>query len=82
MVAAAAVLGTLDGECLRAPIAGCLRGLVHDGVPVAAGLKLAAIHPGDWQRKEAGIGYRAATIAARVLALAEEHTARRVAAAV
>ena len=35
-----------------------------------AGVKVAAVHPGDWQRKEAGIGTRAAVIAASVLQLA------------
>jgi hypothetical protein len=39
---------------------------------VGAGVKLAAVHPGNWQRKEAGIGYRAAAIAASVLALVEQ----------
>ncbi|HZS00212.1 MAG TPA: hypothetical protein VFE37_15970 [Chloroflexota bacterium] len=71
-VAAGALLGTLDGAAVRAPTAGSLRGLVHDRVAVPARLKLAAVHPGDWQRKEAGIGHRAATIAASVLALAEQ----------
>ncbi len=71
-VAAGALLGTLGGAPVRAPIAGSLRGLVHDQVVVPAGLKVAAVHPGDWQRKEAGIGHRAATIAASVLALAQQ----------
>ena len=70
-VALGAALGTLDGTTVCAPTAGCLRGLVHDAVAVRAGAKLAAVHPGDWQRKEAGIGYRAAAIAASVLALVE-----------
>ncbi|MBX5490523.1 MAG: hypothetical protein IRZ14_05145 [Chloroflexi bacterium] len=68
-IAAGTLLGTLDGQPLRAPVAGCLRGLVHTAVPVPAGVKLAAIHPGDWQRKEAGISQRAATIAAAVRTL-------------
>jgi xanthine dehydrogenase accessory factor len=69
------LLGWLDDEALHAPVAGCLRGLVHDAVAAHAGLKLSAVHPGDWQRKEAGIGCRAATIAASVLALAEQQAA-------
>jgi xanthine dehydrogenase accessory factor len=68
-VAAGAVLGTLDGQPLTAPLAGWLRGLVHTQVPVSAGVKLAAVHPGDWRRKEAGIRHRATTIAAAVRAL-------------
>jgi xanthine dehydrogenase accessory factor len=72
-VAAGDALGAVGGIVVRAPTSGWLRGLVHDAVDVGAGLKLAAVHPGDWQRKEAGIGVRAATIAASVLALAEQH---------
>jgi xanthine dehydrogenase accessory factor len=68
-VAAGTVLGTLDGQPLTAPLAGWLRGLVHTAVPVPAGVKLAAVHPGDWRRKEAGIRHRATAIAAAVRAL-------------
>ncbi len=39
------VLGSLDGEPLAAPFSGVLRGLLHDGVPVTAGLKVAEIDP-------------------------------------
>jgi xanthine dehydrogenase accessory factor len=80
-VVAGAVLGRLAGAPILAPVAGSLRGLVHDGVPVPRGLKVAAIHPGDWQRKEAGIGYRAASIAAAVQALAEQQVCAAVTAA-
>jgi xanthine dehydrogenase accessory factor len=73
LVTVGAVLGTLGGQPIRAPVAGSLRGLVHDALAVPAGLKVVAVHPGNWERKEAGIGYRAATIAASVLALAEQH---------
>jgi xanthine dehydrogenase accessory factor len=69
-VAEGDLLGWLGSDTVRAPVAGCLRGLVHDHVTVPAGLKLAAVHPGDWQRKESGIGFRAATIAASVVAVA------------
>jgi xanthine dehydrogenase accessory factor len=72
-VAAGAVLGRLDGQPIRAPVAGSLRGLVHDALAVPAGLKVAAVHPGNWEAKEAGIGYRAAAIATSVLAVAEQH---------
>jgi xanthine dehydrogenase accessory factor len=67
------LLGWLDDAAVRAPIDGCLRGLVHDGVAATTGMKLAAVHPGDWQRKEAGIGHRAAIIAASVLKALAEH---------
>jgi xanthine dehydrogenase accessory factor len=72
-----AVLGWLGSEPLRAPVPGRLRGLVHDAVPVPAGLKLAAVHPGNWQRKEAGIVYRATTIAASVVQTAADALAAR-----
>ncbi|HZR98936.1 MAG TPA: hypothetical protein VFE37_09530 [Chloroflexota bacterium] len=75
VVAAGDALGWLDGTPLYAPIAGSLRGLVHDDIAVPAGLKLAGVHPGDWQRKEAGIGFRAATVAASVVALAAREAA-------
>ncbi|HZU05512.1 MAG TPA: hypothetical protein VFB73_06030 [Chloroflexota bacterium] len=74
-VAAGELLGTLAGAPVYAPAAGCLRGLVHDAVLVPAGQKLAAVHPGDWQRKEAGIGQRAAAIAASVAALVAHYCA-------
>jgi xanthine dehydrogenase accessory factor len=74
-VAAGEPLGTLAGAPVYAPAAGCLRGLVHDAVLVPAGQKLAAVHPGDWQRKEAGISWRAAAIAASVAALVARYCA-------
>ena len=75
-VAAGALLGTVDGVAVRAPCAGRVRGLVHDGVAVPAGLKLAAVHPGDWRHKEAGIEHRTAAIAADGRSgLAEQHAA-------
>jgi xanthine dehydrogenase accessory factor len=70
VVTAGQALGWLNGTALTAPTTGSVRGLVHNGVTAPAGLKLAAVHPGDWQRKEAGIGTRAATIAATVVRLA------------
>jgi xanthine dehydrogenase accessory factor len=75
IVPAGAVLGTLDAVAVRAPVGGCVRGLVHDRVAVSAGLKVAAVHPGDWRYKEDGIGHRTAAIAAAVQTLAERHVA-------
>ena len=71
-VAAGDVLGMVDGVPLLAPAAGALRGLVHDAVPVHAGRKVAAIHAGDWRRKESGICERAAALAASVLAAVDQ----------
>lgn len=78
-VAEGDLLGWLDALAVRAPVSGCLRGLVHDGIAAPAGLKLAAVHPGDWQRKEAGISQRAAAVAASVRKLATATSAARVA---
>jgi xanthine dehydrogenase accessory factor len=75
IVAERELLGSLEGKPVHAPVAGCVRGLVHDHLAAPAGLKLAAVHPGDWRRKEAGIGNRAAVIAASVVALATDGTA-------
>jgi xanthine dehydrogenase accessory factor len=77
-VTAGDALGTVDGAPLLAPAAGALRGLVHDAVPVPAGLKVAAIHAGDWRRKESGICERAAALAASVLAAVEQARLLRV----
>jgi xanthine dehydrogenase accessory factor len=38
-------LGSVEGQPLAAPFTGVLRGLLHDGVPVAAGLKVAELDP-------------------------------------
>jgi xanthine dehydrogenase accessory factor len=75
VVAAGALLGTVDAVAVPAPCAGRVRGLVHDGLVVPACLKVAAVHPGDWRHKEAGIEHRTAAIAATVLGLAEQHAA-------
>jgi len=39
------VLARVDGEPITAPFAGVVRGLLHDGVPVTAGLKVGDLDP-------------------------------------
>lgn len=46
-VRSGARVGTLDGEAVPAPMSGALRGLVHDGVRVDAGMKLVEIDADD-----------------------------------
>ncbi|MDP1849587.1 MAG: hypothetical protein Q8K79_17510 [Solirubrobacteraceae bacterium] len=67
-VAAGEVVATIDAEPLRAPLDGILRGLVHDGVPVAAGAKVVEVDPRGDLTKVFGIGPRPRRIAAGVLA--------------
>jgi len=67
-VAAGEVVATIDGEPLRAPLDGILRGLVHDGVPVAAGAKVLEVDPREDLTKVFGIGARPRRIAEGVLA--------------
>jgi xanthine dehydrogenase accessory factor len=38
-------LAQVDGHTLTAPFAGVLRGLIHDGVPVSAGMKVGDLDP-------------------------------------
>jgi len=67
-VAAGATVGNVDGTAIAAPMAGIVRGLVHDGVDVVMGTKLLEIDP----RPDAvvtGIGERPRAIAAAVLSL-------------
>lgn len=44
-VAADDIVGEISGEPVRAAIAGLLRGLLHDGVEIAAGAKLGDVDP-------------------------------------
>jgi xanthine dehydrogenase accessory factor len=54
-------------EPLRAPLEGILRGLVHDGVPVAEGAKVIEVDPRGDLTKVYGIGPRPRRIAEGVL---------------
>jgi xanthine dehydrogenase accessory factor len=45
VVQAGAVIATVNGSVVRAPFDGVLRGLVHDGLPVPAHLKIGDVDP-------------------------------------
>lgn len=66
-VAAGETVATIADEPLQAPLDGILRGLVHDGVPVAAGAKVLEVDPRRDLSKVFGIGPRPRRIAAGVL---------------
>jgi xanthine dehydrogenase accessory factor len=61
------VLGHVDGEPVLATIAGLLRGLVADGVPVLAGVKIGDIDPRGSTVSAARISDKARAVAAGVL---------------
>ena len=66
-VAAGETVATIGDEPLHAPLDGILRGLVHDGVPVAAGAKVLEVDPRRDVSKVFGIGPRPRRIAEGVL---------------
>jgi xanthine dehydrogenase accessory factor len=66
-VAAGEVIARIDETPLTAPLSGVLRGLTHDGVPVAAGTKVIEIDPRGDPALVRGIGERPARIADAVL---------------
>ena len=57
-VSAGEVVATIGAEELLAPLDGILRGLVHDGVPVAVGAKVVEVDPRGDLTKVLGIGPR------------------------
>jgi xanthine dehydrogenase accessory factor len=66
-VAAGEVIARIDGALLAAPLSGVLRGLTHDGVPVAAGTKVIEIDPRGDPALVRGVTERPARIAGGVL---------------
>lgn len=66
-VEAGQVVATIDGLELKAPLAGILRGLVHDGVTVAERAKVVEVDPRCDPSKVLGIGERPGRIAEGVL---------------
>jgi xanthine dehydrogenase accessory factor len=64
-VAAGAVLGELEGEAIRAPIAGTLRGMARDGVRVQCGHRVIEVDPRALPEVH-GLGERPRAIAAGV----------------
>jgi len=67
-VAAGTVIATIGDTQLMAPIAGCIRGLTHDGVTVAVRTKVIEIDPRNDPTLAFGLGRRPAAIAEGVLA--------------
>ena len=67
-VHAGELVAAIGDEQLLAPLDGILRGLVHDGVPVAAGAKVLEVDPRNDLAKVLGIGPRPRRIAEGVLA--------------
>ncbi len=65
------LVAQIAGERLVAPLDGILRGLVRDGVPVAAGAKVLEVDPRGDLSKVFGIGPRPRRIAEGVLAAIE-----------
>jgi xanthine dehydrogenase accessory factor len=66
-VQAGEVVGELSGTRLAAPLAGVLRGLVRDGVPVKRGTKLFDVDPRGDRAACFGLGERPAAVAAGVV---------------
>ncbi len=66
-VTAGETVATIGDEVLAAPLDGILRGLVHDGVPVAAGAKVVEVDPRSDLTKVIGLGPRPRRIAEGVL---------------
>jgi xanthine dehydrogenase accessory factor len=71
-VSAGEVVATIGGDPLRAPLDGILRGLTHDGVPVAAGTKVVEVDPRGDVSKVTGLGERPRRIGEGVLRAIEE----------
>jgi xanthine dehydrogenase accessory factor len=65
------VVASIGDEMLLAPLAGILRGLTHDGVPVEAGMKVVEVDPRGQMEAVVGIGPRPMRIADGVLAAIE-----------
>ena len=75
-VAEGAVVATIAGTPLHAPIAGVIRGLTHDGVEVSLRAKVIEVDPRDDRAAVFGLGARPRRIAEGVLsALSRAHVA-------
>ena len=76
VVMPAARVGTIDGEPVNATIPGLLRGLVADGVPVEAGVKIGDIDPRGPLIDAARISDKGRAVAAGVLEAVLVHLSR------
>lgn len=70
-VVAGEVVASIEGEPLRAPLEGILRGLTHDGVAVEQGTKVVEVDPRGDVSKVVGLGPRPLRIGEGVLAAIE-----------
>lgn len=68
----------IDTTLLLAPIAGVLRGLTHDGVPVTAKTKVIEVDPHRQGGQVSGIGERPARIAEGVFTAIQKWEAHHV----
>jgi xanthine dehydrogenase accessory factor len=66
LVSEGQVVATVDGEELRAPLSGKLRGLTHDDVPVRVGTKVIEVDPRGERADVTGVAERPAKIAVGV----------------
>jgi xanthine dehydrogenase accessory factor len=62
----------IGGTALYAPLSGCLRGLTHDGAPVALGTKVIEVDPRGDPQAARGLGERPRRIAEGVLRAVSE----------
>lgn len=67
-VAKGQAIACIGGEIIRAPLAGCLRGLSHTGAAVKAGTKVVEIDPRGDPSRSFGIAERPGKIAHAILA--------------
>jgi xanthine dehydrogenase accessory factor len=74
-----AVVATIDGQPLLAPLEGTIRGLAHDGVPVALRTKVVEVDPGGNPANAFGLGARPKRIAEGVLAALRQALAKGIA---
>ncbi len=72
MVSEGQEIAFIDGVSLRAPIAGILRGLTHDGVSVARKTKVIEVDPRGSESNVVGIAERPGRIAAGVVVAVRE----------
>lgn len=66
------VAGTLDGVPVLAPVAGAIMAIVHDNVPVKAGVRLLIVDPRGPEAIARGVGERQARLASLLVPGLEE----------
>ena len=71
-------VGKLNGEVIRAPFDGIVRGIVRDSTEVPAGVKLLEIDPRGREAQWTGIDERGRKIAMATMKAIAEESARRI----